>query len=234
MKTDGKKIDALIFDLGGVLIDLDLEKCKKAFAERLSYNGIDMLLDAFHQKGIYSDLEEGLISADEFRSRILAASAPGCTAGDVDEAVFALLVGVRPYKFALLTGLAKSYDLYLLSNTNPISMIKCYRLFEEAGYPLDRMFRKLFLSYQMKMQKPSERVCQRNGLEEVERSSIANRHRYGNMSFVVARWTSLRPITVGRSFRRFLRPVGACHRRLHESWTASPPLHCGGNEGVSK
>lgn len=165
MKTDGKKIDALIFDLGGVLIDLDLEKCKKAFAERLSYNGIDMLLDAFHQKGIYSDLEEGLISADEFRSRILAASAPGCTAGDVDEAVFALLVGVRPYKFALLTELAKSYDLYLLSNTNPISMIKCYRLFEEAGYPLDRMFRKLFLSYQMKMQKPSERIF-RTAVEE--------------------------------------------------------------------
>ena len=165
MKTDGKKIDALIFDLGGVLIDLDLEKCKRAFAERLSYNGIDMLLDAFHQKGIYSDLEEGLISADEFRSRILAASAPGCTAEDVDEAVFALLVGVRPYKFALLTELAKSYDLYLLSNTNPISMIKCYRLFEEAGYPLDRMFRKLFLSYQMKMQKPSERIF-RTAVEE--------------------------------------------------------------------
>ena len=165
MKTDGKKIDALIFDLGGVLIDLDLEKCKRAFAERLSYNGIDMLLDAFHQKGIYSDLEEGLISADEFRSRILAGSAPGCTAEDVDEAVFALLVGVRPYKFALLTELAKSYDLYLLSNTNPISMIKCYRLFEEAGYPMDRMFRKLFLSYQMKMQKPSERIF-RTAVEE--------------------------------------------------------------------
>ena len=108
--------------------------------------------------GGIGDLEEGLISADEFRSRILAGSAPGCTAEDVDEAVFALLVGVRPYKFALLTELAKSYDLYLLSNTNPISMIKCYRLFEEAGYPMDMMFRKLFLSYQMKMQKPSERI----------------------------------------------------------------------------
>ena len=61
-----------------------------------------------------------------------------------------------------------------------------------------------------------------------------HRQRYGNMSLVVARWTSLRPVIDRCHTRRFLRPVGACHRRLHESWTASPPLHCGGNEGVSK
>ena len=46
----------------------------------------------------------------------------------------------------------------------------------------------------------------------------------GAMEF---RSTSSRPFRRICSFRRFLRPVGACHRRLRHGWTASPPLfHC--------
>lgn len=62
------EIKAIVFDAGGVLLDLDLERCKSAFKEKLEYNRIDELLDACHQKGIYGDMEEGKISADEFRA----------------------------------------------------------------------------------------------------------------------------------------------------------------------
>ena len=77
MKMNDAKIKALIFDMGGVLVDLDIEDCKRAFKEYLGYDEIDNIIDACHQKGIYGDLEEGTLSAEEFRKIVLEDSRPG-------------------------------------------------------------------------------------------------------------------------------------------------------------
>ena len=47
----------VIFDMGGVLIDLDVDACKAAFREGLGYTHADTIIDACHQKGIVGDLE---------------------------------------------------------------------------------------------------------------------------------------------------------------------------------
>lgn len=60
---------ALIFDMGGVLVDLDVQGCKDAFKQGLGYMRIDSLIDACHQKGIYGELEEGMLSAEDFGER---------------------------------------------------------------------------------------------------------------------------------------------------------------------
>lgn len=141
--------------MGGVLVDLDIEDCKAAFKEYLGYNEIDTIIDACHQKGIYGDLEEGKISGDEFRRMVLESSRPGSDPKDVDRAMWHILVGIEPYKAEMLRKLSRKYDLYLLSNNNPICMPRSRRLFEDAGIPLDEIFRKSFLSYEMKALKPS-------------------------------------------------------------------------------
>jgi putative hydrolase of the HAD superfamily len=151
-----KIIKALIFDMGGVLVDLDIEGCKNAYKQLLGYHRIDELIDPCHQKGIYGDLEEGTLSAEDFRAAVLAESNPGSRAELVDEAMWHILSGISPYKAELLNRLAESYDLYMLSNNNPVCMPRSRRLFEEAGAPLDKVFRKCFLSYEMKALKPSE------------------------------------------------------------------------------
>ena len=79
-----KNIKALIFDMGGVLVDLDIEDCKKAFKESLGYHKIDDIIDACHQKGIYGELEQGLLTGDEFRRIVLSESRPGSKPEDVD------------------------------------------------------------------------------------------------------------------------------------------------------
>ena len=146
---------AIIFDMGGVLVDLDLDDCKKAFKENLGYDAIDDILDACHQKGIWGDLEEGVLEADEFRSIVLADSRPGATAEDVDKAMWRILVGIAPYKADLLKKMAEKYDLYLLSNNNSICLPCSAGMFKDAGVALDKIFRKCFYSFEMKALKPA-------------------------------------------------------------------------------
>lgn len=149
-------IKAIIFDMGGVLVDLDIEDCKKAFKERLGYYDIDEIIDACHQKGIYGDLEEGILSADDFRSIVLAGSRPDAVAEDVDEAMSHILVGIEPYKAEMLKRLSEKYELYMLSNNNPICVRYSRKMFEDAGIPLENIFSKCYFSYEMKALKPSE------------------------------------------------------------------------------
>ena len=154
MKTN--KIKALIFDMGGVLVDLDIEGCKSAFKEYIGYHKIDEIIDPCHQKGIYGDLEEGILSGDEFRKIVLADSRPGALAEDVDRAMWHILIGIEPYKVEMLKRLSESYDLYLLSNNNPVCLPRAKAIFSDAGIPLDEIFRKCFYSFEMKALKPSE------------------------------------------------------------------------------
>ena len=151
------KRKAIIFDMGGVLIDLDMEGCKRAFVENLGFNEIHNILDACHQKGIIGELEEGLVGADEFRSYVLERSNPGVLPHQVDEAFWNILLSIAPEKISLLKRLASKYDLYMLSNNNPVCLPRAEAMFEESGFPMYENFKKCYMSYQMKALKPSEK-----------------------------------------------------------------------------
>lgn len=142
-------------------MDLDVEGCKTAFKMILGYDNIDNIIDACHQKGIWGELEEGAMSADDFRRIVLAGSRPGSRVEDVDKAMSYILIGIEPYKVQLLRHLSESYDLYMLSNNNSICLPFAADIFEKAGIPLDDIFLKLFLSFEMKALKPSEEFYKR-------------------------------------------------------------------------
>ena len=161
---------AVIFDMGGVLVDLDIDGCKTAFKRILDYQKIDEIIDPCHQKGIWGDLEEGVLSADEFRKIVLSGSRPGAVPQEVDEAMSYILMGIEPYKVELLRKMAESYDLYMLSNNNEISIKRSSKMFADAGIPMEKIFRKCFLSYQMKALKPSATFYKRV-MEEIGRPS---------------------------------------------------------------
>lgn len=146
---------AIIFDMGGVLVDLDIEGCKDTFRRELDYQNIDKIIDPCHQKGIWGNLEEGVLSAEEFRKTVLAESRPGATDKDVDEAMSKILVGIAPYKADLLRKMKEGYDLYMLSNNNAICLPYSSAMFTEAGVPLATTFIRCFMSFEMKALKPS-------------------------------------------------------------------------------
>lgn len=147
--------------MGGVLVDLDIEGCKDSFRKNLEYHDIDRIIDPCHQKGIWGDLEEGLLEADEFRRIILADSCPGAGPQDVDEAMARILVGISPYKAELLKRMSAGYDLYMLSNNNSICLPYSSAMFTDAGIPLSDIFRKCFFSFEMKALKPSREFYKR-------------------------------------------------------------------------
>ena len=146
---------ALIFDMGGVLIDLDLDACRNAY-KALGFDDIDTILDACHQKGVFGDMEEGKITADDFRDYVMARSAPGVTTEQVDKALHQILVGIAPYKIEMLHRLSQKYSIYMLSNNNPIAVPRAREIFREAGFTMEEDFKKCYISYEMKMLKPSE------------------------------------------------------------------------------
>ena len=141
--------------MGGVLVDLDLTACKDAFRE-LGFKEVDTVFNLSDQKTIFGLMEEGLVSADEFRNHIIAGSDPGVTPDDVDFALGRILAGISPYKIEMLRRLSADYDLYILSNINPIAISFARKMFREAGFSLESDFRKCYFSCEMKALKPSE------------------------------------------------------------------------------
>lgn len=147
-------IKAIVFDMGGVLIDLDPAACVKAFQEIMGFERIKEIIDPYHQKGIYGDLEGGRLSTDRFRSAVLAESRPGCVPEDVDRCMDAMLAGMPPYKADLLRELSGKYPLYLLSNNNEISSGAFHEILTGYGLDWKSLFQEEFFSFKLKLLKP--------------------------------------------------------------------------------
>lgn len=167
MKIFEKMTKVLVFDMGGVLLDLDLNACFKACREDLGFERVAEFVGPCHQKGLFMELEEGKITADEFYDGVLAMSAPGKTREDVNRAFRHFLVGMDGYKVQLLKDLSKKYDLYLLSNNNAMCMPFAREEFERKGLPLECVFKKQFLSYEMHLLKPGDDIY-RAAISEIQ------------------------------------------------------------------
>lgn len=153
-------IKNLIFDLGGVLVTLDRDKCLENFSKNLGFDNFGDYLNAYAQKGFFAKFENGDIDAPEFRTIVKGY----CKKENIsDEEIYAalnsFLLIVEPYKVRLLLKLKEKYNLMLLSNVNPIAWQRCCELFFEAeGADIEDVFEKLYLSYEMKESKPSEAI----------------------------------------------------------------------------
>ena len=163
-------IKVIVFDLGGVLLDLDLDACYKSCRERLGFERVDEFVGPCHQKGLFMELEAGNITADQFYDGVLAMSAPGKTREDVREAFRPFLIGMADYKVPLLKELSQKYDLYLLSNNNAMTWPFAVEEFERKGLQMNSVFKKAFLSFEMHKLKPGDAIYQ-EAISEIQRLS---------------------------------------------------------------
>lgn len=169
----------LLFDYGGVLVQLDKTRCIDHFAAI----GFDIrpYLGTFKQSGVFSDLESGRADVPTFCAELrrlageqqnggletaaptYEATAPTCEAVLTDEAIIAAwqsyLVGVPQERLDLLLKIHKHYSVSLLSNTNPVHWQMAEAdYFHHDGHTVSDYFDHVFLSYEIGCEKPAPEI----------------------------------------------------------------------------
>lgn len=149
-------IKNIIFDFGGVLVDLKPQACLDAFAALGLPQVADYLTPYGHQ-GPFGKVENGDIDLHQFRDEIRETFQVNLTDQQIEEAWGAFLLHTPLKKIQMVHELAKHYRVFLLSNTNPIHIRKLEE-FDDAGYPVSECFEKLYLSYQVGLSKPGRAI----------------------------------------------------------------------------
>lgn len=155
-----KGIKNLIIDFGGVLIDLNRQRCLDNF-DKLGMPGIEAMLDVCHQQGFFLQHEKGLITSAEFRNALREHMGKMVSDAHIDAAWNSFLIGIPTYRLDLLLKLRKNYVVYLLSNTNDIHWKwACKNAFPYKTFRVEDYFESIYLSYKMHMVKPDTDIFQ--------------------------------------------------------------------------
>lgn len=152
-------IRTIIFDLGGVVITLDPQQAVDRF-KALGLADAEKRLDSYTQSGIFGDVEHGLITPEEFRKEFSKLVGHEVTH---EECAFAWQGYAKEVPQRNLEALIRlrqeGYRVLLLSNTNPFMMEWVESpAFDGKGHPVSYYFDHCYLSYQMKLMKPSEDI----------------------------------------------------------------------------
>ena len=149
----------IAFDLGGVVIALSYENAIRRF-EEIGLTDARQHLDAFHQHGIFGDLESGRISAEVFREELSRIIGRQLTMDECFYAWHGYVESVPQRNLDMLHRLRQQgYKVCLLSNTNPFMMQwACSPAFDGGHHPIDYYFDRLYLSYECKVMKPSPEI----------------------------------------------------------------------------
>lgn len=155
---ESKGIKNLLIDLGGVLINLDRQRCMESF-KKLGFADVEERLDIQQLHGIFLQQEKGLITSAEFRNEMRKMIGKEISDQQIDEAWNSFLVDIPDYKLDLLLKLRTKYVVYLLSNTNEIHwQWACKNAFPYRTFKVEDFFEKTYLSFEMHMIKPEPEI----------------------------------------------------------------------------
>ena len=159
------KKTAYVFDLGGVLIKLDVPRCMRAFVALMGEKNMQAVLGmdsrgegvkavSMATKQLMADFERGLIAKDAFLREELRYCNPGTTEEQVLQAWMSMLDELPAKRLAVVDDLrAKGHPVYLLSNGNDLHFD-----YINQTFGLSRHFDALFLSQKMHMSKPEQQI----------------------------------------------------------------------------
>ena len=160
-----KSQDIYVFDLGGVLIRLNVGRCMRAFEALMGEENMRAVLGmdsrgegvkavSVASKQLMADFERGLISPNEFITQIVPFCRSGTTREEIVDAWMAMLADLPQERLEVVDRLrAAGHKVYLLSNGNDLHFH-----FINRTYGLDRHFDRLFLSQEMHMAKPEPEI----------------------------------------------------------------------------
>ena len=151
-------ISTIIFDFGGVLINLDLPQCILNF-KQLGIQNIDNYLSNFGQKDFFLDFEKGNIGTEKFREEIRKFETTALSNEQIDTAWCSFLCDIPDEKLEILTELKEKFRIVMLSNTNPLHIeVSAAGEFAKRGKTINDFFDACYFSYEMHMAKPDAEI----------------------------------------------------------------------------
>ena len=155
-----ESVEALVFDLGGVLLDVQLQRTLRAF-EALDIRGLGAAEVIDGNRACFRDLELGLITQEEFAEAVRRTFPAVAAIPDEQllEAWNAMLMPFDVQRVELLRELGKRCPVYLLSNTNLPHRIRFRESFRERfGGSFDELFVRCFYSDELHLRKPDPEI----------------------------------------------------------------------------
>lgn len=147
-------IENIIFDLGGVILNIDYHLTSGAFIR----NGVahfDQLYSQLSQSHLFDDYETGKISTATFLRKLLL-TAPGLQSGQAIQSWNAMLQDLPADRLAWVHALRPKYKTYIFSNTNALHEAAFNREVKNitGSDDLSPFFDKVYLSHKIGHRKP--------------------------------------------------------------------------------
>ncbi|MEO7960040.1 MAG: HAD family phosphatase [Ginsengibacter sp.] len=164
-----EKTEAIIFDLGGVILNIDYHLTQKAF-EDIGVTDFNHMYSQANADKLFSNLEKGKISETEFYRLLNERTGLQLSHAQIRNAWNAMLLDFREDSLAFINSIKKKYRLFLLSNTNAIHYNKFCEIYleKERFSSFESFFEKAWYSFEMGLRKPEddcyESVLSKNGL----------------------------------------------------------------------
>ncbi len=168
MKFIPNNIKAIIFDLGGVVLNLNPQKTIEAFARLTGYAYTKVA--AWADEPLFKQYEKGEISSNQFRNGLRALFRKNLPDSSIDTAWNAMLLDLPLARLQLISSLRPAYQTFVLSNTNPIHIEAFDNIVAQTtgGNRIQTYFDKVYYSHQAGMRKPDaeifEMVLENHGL----------------------------------------------------------------------
>jgi glucose-1-phosphatase len=161
MQTLNTEIKNIIFDLGGVILNLAVENTHLEFS-RLSGLPLAEIKTRVHHGKYFHEYERGLISDAEFRNHLRQSLQLQISDAELDKAWNTMLLDIPTERFTLLEQLKQTHRVFLLSNTNEIHR-QCFNniVLKTSGKPnIDHYFHQAYFSHVLNLSKPDVAIYQ--------------------------------------------------------------------------
>ncbi len=155
MQIAKERITSIIFDLGGVLLNIDYGRTRTAF-EHLGVPNFSDLFSKAQQTELFSLFETGKITEIEFFHGVRTTAGIGCTDDEIRTAWNAMLLNFPPQRLEFLQNIKTRYRTYLLSNTNATHETAFLQIIQEENgiQSLNDYFNSVYFSHKIGYRKP--------------------------------------------------------------------------------
>ena len=151
-------MENIIFDLGGVIINLDVNSTFQKLSEIFDIDLKTESISDLDNFGFFQEYELGRIGDEEFRSNIRQMAEVSVSDSQIDEAWNAMLLDIPTDRIGWIYEATRKYNCVILSNTNAIHVKHFEQFFSDVtpyGHPKS-VFQNLFYSHELGERKPNK------------------------------------------------------------------------------